>query len=248
MGKESYDLLYAKLRDGLALSRKRPYFLGFLDEGEAAACEDFLERRREVRFLLWGGYDDAERRIAGLFPDYLEPDVDLFPLSALTFTFREQDPLSHRDFLGGFMALGVERNVIGDILVGKGRCVVFIRSEMEAYFLQNIEKIGRTGVQVASGAAEPLPLDREFLELSGVVASQRIDCLVAFLCRISREKAVKLITAGLVMRNHRETLSVSEHINEGDILSVRKQGKFIIDRLGPVTSKGRLVVQCRKYK
>ncbi len=248
MPKETYELLAAKLRDGYALSQKRPYFLGFLDEGEAAFCEDALMRRKDVRWMFWGGYEQAERRLLGLFPEYLDPGEEHFPLAALTFSFREEDPLSHRDFLGAFMALGIERSVVGDILVGKGRCVAFVRREMEGYFLQNLRKIGRVGVRAASGAEEPLPLHREFLELSGVVASERLDCLVGFLCRSSREKAAALIVSGMVMRNHREILSVSEHVKEGDVLSIRKQGKFIIDRLGPVTSKGRLSVRCRKYQ
>lgn len=241
-------MLSAKLRDGLALSRKRPYFLGFLDEGERAFCEDLLKRDREASFLFWGGYQEAERSLLGLFPDYLEPGTELFPLTPLTFSYREEDPLTHRDFLGSFMALGVERDVVGDILTGKGWCVAFVRREMEQYFCQNLRKIGRTGVRVAVGMEEPLPIRREFLELSGVVASERLDCLVAFLCRTSREKAAGLIASGMVMRNHREILSASERLSEGDVLSVRKYGKFIIDRLGPLTSKGRLSVQCRKYQ
>ena len=83
--------------------------------------------------------------------------------------------------------------------------------------------------------------------MTGVVASQRLDCLVAFLCRVSREKAAELIQAGMVLHNHRETLSVSQRLNEGHLLSVRRQGRFIIDRLGPPTAKGRLSVSCRKY-
>ncbi len=248
MSKEKDLLLEAKLRDGLTLSRKRPCFLGFLDEREAALCGELLKREKGAHFLFWGGYEEAERRLLGLFPDYLEPDETLFPVAPLTFSFRREDTLSHRDFLGAFMALGVERDVVGDILTGQGRCVAFIRREMERYFLQNLEKIGRVGVRAASGMEGPLPIAREFLELSGVVASPRLDCLVAFLCRVGREKAAGLIASGMVMRNHREILSVSERVCEGDVLSVRKQGKFIIDRLGPLTGKGRLAVQCRKYK
>ena len=248
MAKETDALLAAKLKDGLALSQKRPYFLGFLDEAESALCEELLSRNRDARFLLWGGYEEAERKFLGLFPDYMEADTESFPLLPLTFRFREEDSLSHRDFLGSFMALGIERSTVGDILVGKGRCVTFIRREMEDYFLQNLKKIGRVGVQVDSGAEEPLPIQREFIDRSGVIASPRLDCTVAFLCGISREKAAGLITSGLVMKNHREILSVSEHVSEGDKISVRKHGKFLIDRLGPLTAKGRLSVHCRKYK
>lgn len=248
MGNEARELLAAKLKDGLSLSQKRPYFLGFLDESEAAFCEDLLRRESEARSLFWGGFQEAERKMLGFFPEWMEPAPESFPIAALTFHFRQEDSLSHRDFLGSFMALGVERDVLGEILVEKGRCVAFVRQEMESYFRQNIRKIGRVGVRVTLGAEEPLPLLREFLELSGVVASDRLDCLVAFLCRTGREKASQLITGGMVLLDHRECLSVSERVKEGEVLSVRKYGKFIIDRLGPQTSKGRLAVQCRKYK
>lgn len=245
---ESQELLKAQLKDGLHISQKRPFFLGFLDEAEAALCTDLLKREPGARYLFWGGYEEAERKLLGLFPDYLDPEPELFPLSPLTFQFRESDVLSHRDFLGSFMALGIQRDVVGDILVGKGTCAVFIRQEMEEYFCQNLRKIGRVGVKVVPGIREPLPIRREFVEISGVVASPRLDCMIALLCRTGREKASELITSGAVMKNHREILSVSDRVSEGDVLSVRKQGKFIIDRLGPLTAKGRLAVVCRKYK
>ncbi len=242
------NLLSAKLRDGWSLSQKRPSFLGFLTEEETALCRDWLGREKDARFLFWGGYEDAERVMIGFFPDYLEPAPELFPVVPLTFSFRREFSLSHRDFLGAFMALGIERDVVGDILVGEGMCVAFIRREMEPYFVQNLSKIGRVGVDVLSGLQGPLPLKREFEECGGVIASERLDCLVALLCRVSREKAAGFITEGLVARNHRETLSVSEHVEEGDIISIRRQGKFIIDQLGPLTKKGRVSVRCRKYK
>lgn len=242
------ELLLAKLQDQIKISRKRPGFLGFLGEEEAAFCQDSLVREPDVQYLFWGGYEEAERKLLGLFPEYLEPDPTLFPLAPITFLFREADPLTHRDFLGSFMALGIERDVVGDILTEKGRCVAFFRREMEPYILQNIRKIGRTGVRIVPGQEGPLPLRREFLELSGVVASQRLDCLVAFLCRTSREKAAGMVSSGLVLLNHREALSVSQRVQEADVLSIRGYGRFIIDRLGPVTAKGRLAAQCRKYK
>lgn len=248
MAQDARDLLEAKLRDHIRLSQRRPSFLGFLDESQCAACEDLLRRERGAQWLLWGGWPEGERKLLGLFPDYLEPDDALFPITPVTFTYRAGDKLTHRDFLGSFMALGVERDVIGDILAGEGRCVAFFRQEMAPYFLDNIRKIGRVGVKAEEGAKEPLPVRREFKELSGVVASQRLDCLVAFLCKTSREKAAGLITAGLVMRNHREILSSSQRTEEGDVLSIRGHGKFQIDRLGPLTSKGRLSVLCRKYQ
>lgn len=244
----SFDLLLSKLDDGIKLSQRRPWFLGFLSEEELAECEAALKWRSDVQALAFGGYDGAQRKILGLFPDYMEPAPEHFPLTALTFSYRTADTLTHRDFLGSFMALGVERSVIGDILPSEGSCTAFLRSEMADYFQQNLSKIGRVGVKITIGTEHDFQVNQEFDELSGVVASERLDCIVAFLCHAGRTKAAELIAAGAVSKNHREVLSVSERLTEGDTLSIRRYGRFIIDRLGPKTAKGRLAIGCRKYK
>lgn len=241
------ELLLAKLRDCLRMARRRPSYLGFLDESEAAFCRDFL-RREPSEYMLWGGYEGAERVVAGFFPDYIEPSASDFPLTALTFTYRAGDALGHRDFLGAFMRLGIERSVVGDILVGEGRTVAFVRREMERYFIDNLQKIGRVGVNAAAGYQEPLPAIRDYRDISGVVASDRLDCIAALLCRTSREKAARLITSGAVLVNHQEVLEVDRRLEEHDIISVRGHGKFVLDTFGPLTSKGRLTVKCRKYQ
>lgn len=241
------ELLLAKLRDCVKASQRRPSFLGFLDESEAAFCQGFL-RNTPAAHMLWGGYEGAERVMAGFFPDYLEPAGEEFPLEALTFTYRAGDRLGHRDFLGAFMRLGIERSVVGDILAGEGRAVAFVRREMAPYFLDSLQKIGRVGVKAALGFEVPLPAIREYQEISGVVASARLDCMAALLCRTSREKASKLIRLGLVAVNHQEALDSDWRLEENDVISIRGHGKFVIDSFGPLTSKGRLTVKCRKYQ
>lgn len=241
------DLLSAKLKDCLRLSQHRPCFLGFLDENEAAFCQDFLKRKL-ARSLFWGGYEGAERVIAGFFPDYMEPSAEEFPLAALSFIYRREYCLGHRDFLGSLMGLGIERNVVGDILVAEGRCVIFLREEMSQYVQDHLQKIGHVGVKIAQGFEEPLPEIREYKEIKGVIASSRLDCLIALLCRTSREKAAAIITAGLVSVNHQEAVLVNSRIGENDIISIRGYGKFRIDSFGPLTGKGRLTVKCRKYQ
>ncbi len=244
-----YDsLLLRKLEDGIRKARGRPAFLGFLDESQQAELKEALTYRRDASYLFWGGHEDAERVLLGLFPDYMEPDPGAFPLEAVTFTYRKEDKPGHRDFLGAMMGLGVERSVVGDILIGQGRCVAFVKEEMASYFAGELTKIGRIGVKASLGAQEPLPGGHTFLEIKGVAASARLDCLAAVVSRTSREKAASMVAMGLVQLNHRETLSPSARVAEGDILSIRGQGKFIIDRLGPFTQKGRLSVQCRKYQ
>ena len=124
MAQDTRQLLEAKVRDCLRMAQRRPCFLGFLDESQRAQCQDLLKWEKGTSFLFWGGYDQAERTMLGFFPDYLEPSAQEFPLEAVTFRYRAGDKLSHRDFLGSFMALGVERDVLGDIRVRAGTLLV----------------------------------------------------------------------------------------------------------------------------
>ena len=247
MGVQDRELFEAKISDCVRLGEKRPSFLGFLDLAECASAESYLRHIRAQNYMFYGGWDDAERVLLGVFPDYLEPDGSYFPIVPLTVAFRKQDTLTHRDFLGSFMAQGVVRASVGDILTEEGRAVLFVKTELAPHFLAQIEKIGRVGVNITEGFSEPLPAAHSFQPISGVIASERLDCLVAFLAGSGREKAAQMINGGNVSINHRETLSVSARVDEGDTISIRRYGRFIVDSLGPQTKKGRLSVKCRKY-
>ena len=247
MGTQEQELFEARISDCVRLGEKRPSFLGFLDLSERAEAERYLRHIHAVNWMFFGGWSEAERVILGVFPDYLEPDEMLFPLTGLTLRYRKQDILTHRDFLGSFMAQGVIRASIGDILIEEGRAVLFVKTELASHFASQISKIGKVGVQITEGVIEPLPVAHSFQPIGGVIASERLDCFVAFLSSSGREKAAQMISGGYVSVNHRETTSVSEKVNEGDVISIRRHGRFIVDALGPRTKKGRLSIKCRKY-
>lgn len=247
MSVQEQKLFEAKVADCVRLGEKRSAFLGFLDLSERSAAEAYLRHIHAENYSFFGGWPGAERVILGVFPEYWEPTPEDFPLVSLTVQFRKQDTLTHRDLLGSFLAQGVVRASLGDILVEEGRAVLFVKTELVDHFLFSIEKIGRVGVRITKGFSEPLPIAHHFQPIGGVVASERLDCLVAFLAGVGREKAAQMIAGGLVSVNHQETLSVSARVSEGNILSIRRCGRFVVDSLGPQTKKGRLSVKCRKY-
>lgn len=242
-------LLMAKADDAARLCRSGPKFIGFLDPAESAELSAYTRYWSiDGTIRYFGGHQDAERLIAGFIPDYLDPADELFPVSALTVTYREEFNLSHRDFLGAFMAQGIQRSALGDILIEPGRAVIFVKSELQDYFLHGIDKIGRVGVKVSEGAEYPLPAAHHYEAGSGVAASERLDCIVSMLTGLSREKSAQAIRGGSVSVNYRENDLVSYKLSEGDIVSVRTKGKYVIDTIGPVTKKGRLSVKYRKYR
>ncbi len=240
--------LEARLTDAVHLAEIRgPHFVGFLDEHEAALSAQWAKSRRFSRVLLWGGHPDAERVIFGAFPEYCSPSADAFPVASVTVRYRPQDRLTHRDFLGALLNAGLERSALGDILPEEGRCVLFCREEISDFLCSQITRIGGVGVRISEGAKEPFPAAHRFAAYSSVVAAPRLDCAVAASVGTSRARAAVMIRSRLVEINHAEADSPSAAVQEGDVLSVRGKGRFVIDRLGPVTKKGRLCLAGRKY-
>jgi len=250
MDKQSDDsVLKPKLCDAVRLAENggSPHFVGFLDERQALAAQQIMAHMHYENYMLYGGYEGSERMVFGAFPDFAEPDAEKFPITAITASFRSCDKLSHRDFLGALLANGIIRETIGDILVGDGTCVLYSRSEITDFILSQTTKIGRVGVKLEIGVTAPLPQSDKFEDFSTVVASARLDCMVAAVIGMSREKSAELVRAGLVMLDHKVNTSVSAAVEQGSKISVRGKGRFVFDRLGPVTKKGRLSIAGRKY-
>ena len=146
------EALKARIEDAADLSavRKAPCFVGFLDERQADLSSKIARNLGVQGFMLWGGYEDAQRRMFAAFPKELLPDSERFPVISIYLSFRKEDSLSHRDFLGALMGLGIKREALGDILVGEGRCVLFCKEEIANFVETQLTKVGRTGVKLLS--------------------------------------------------------------------------------------------------
>ena len=102
-------------------------YSAFLDERQCMLCEKVMASVKYENYLLWGGYEGAERKMLCVYPQYGDDDIkNSFPMTAVTFRFRNEDRLDHRDHLGSLMALGITRDSVGDILVGDPDGVVVV--------------------------------------------------------------------------------------------------------------------------
>ncbi len=240
------ELLIARIKDteDICARTNRPKYLGFLFASEAVFAEKAV-KNSPCRTALFGGYDGAERLMLACFPDWMEDDI--FPISAVTFEFRKSDSLSHRDFLGSLMALGIKREAVGDILIEEGRAVAFVTEEITDYVKTQISKIGRVGVSVKDGYNSPLPNADRLEKFSSNAASDRLDCIISALCGFSRSKSAEVLNAGLVTVNSVCEYKATKTVSNGDIISVRGKGRFIIDSLEDRTRKNRIVIKYSKY-
>ena len=202
-----------------------------------------------VQIAFFGGYEDAERRIAAFYEGDA-PEPWEYPLSCLMLQWNPKyaDP-GHRDFLGAVMSLGLERDSTGDIAMGEteGTAYLFAHGDVESYISANLESAGRASLRVKPADEEPRIKAPEGIFLRITVSSPRLDAVVAAGLKLSRGEAQKLISGGLVKRNHIEELRGDIHLEEGDLLSVRGHGRMRVEGFDGITRKGRQAVRLFRY-
>lgn len=226
-----------------------PVYSSFLDERQCAEALRVCNRHNELLYKLWGGFDNAQRKILCIYNEYnIDNFLNDFPARCLTFSYKKEYKLSHRDFLGSFMALRLKREAVGDIIIDDGIAQTFITEVAAKLVLENITKIGKVGVKISDDLPFNLEVKPEFEEISGTVASLRLDCIVSTATRLSREGAARLIRSEKISVNHFPAISVSNELNEGDIITVRGYGKFVLSNVNGTTKKGRIHINLRKYK
>ncbi len=219
-------------------------FSCFLDERQLALCGLSLEQSAgdlpEYEFI--GGYEEAERRVV-IFSGY----GYTVPFSPVVFSGRDIGTLTHRDFLGTLMSLNIKREMIGDILVGENRTVVFVMNSVFP-IVQEISKVGGVGVNISYDFSEEDIPERKFDAINATVKSLRIDAVLSDAIGLSREKTQALIRSEGVLLNHLLIFDPSEKVNEGDVFSIRGKGKFKLYRVGGMSKKDRIFITIYKYK
>ncbi len=200
-----------------------------------------------VKFSLFGGYEGAERRVA-CFGDGENADypIDCIRLSPVSQKFA--DSLSHRDFLGAVMNLGINRNTIGDIVIKDNIGYLFCLESISEYIINNLTRIKHTTVvcELADRSVEFTAPEPEALETT--VSSLRADAVSAAVYRLSRSAISELFREKKVFINSRLCEKESAVLKEGDIVSVRGYGRFIFKEEIRTTKRGRLAVRVYIYK
>lgn len=159
-----------------------------------------------------------------------------------------QRPLSHRDYLGALMNLGIRREKFGDLFVVGDTCFIPMTGTLLSFVKEHLTKVGNNGVTLTErDPAQLQGFQRSFEEMTLLAASLRLDVLTAEITDLSRSKAEELIRSGRVQVNYTETRDRSELLKAGDILTIRGHGKYRIGEVQGETRKGRLRLFVEKY-
>lgn len=222
-------------------------FSFFLDERQAKIVTTYLNSIKYDTYKLFGGCDNSKRQIIMIYPDYYDVDEVKFPITAIEFSYRNQDKLTHRDFLGCLMSLQIKRSLVGDIVVSQGKAIVFVYETIADLIIESIDKIGSVGVSARKVYNLNLKIEDNFESLNGSVASLRLDCITSLVTGLSREKAALIIKSSGIDINYFNIKDISYILKVGDIFSLRGYGKYILYSENGISKKGRKHITIKKY-
>ncbi len=221
---------------------KKPQFIGFLNEHESLFLKSNISNKHNV--IFYGGYDGAVRMMMGV--NCVE---DEFPITPVRFDYNSDvSKLSHRDFLGALMSLGINRNTIGDIAVFDDFCVAFIKNDVLSFVMSQLNKVKNVKVIPSVCDISSLQFADDFDTYNLTVSSLRLDVFVASVCNLSRDKASKLIKSDMVAINHKIENSVSKNIAEGNTVTIRKYGKFVFSEINGLSQKGKYRISVKRFR
>lgn len=200
-------------------------------------------------YTMWGGYEEAERRVVCFCGDDSFHDT-VFPVCCLKISRRHEkygELLSHRDYLGAILNLGIDRKKTGDILVHEKDAYLFCMEEIAAFICENLEKVKHTDIRTNIVAFSETGIHPRAEEIISTVSSIRLDSIAAAALHTSRSSVTGLIQGKKVYINGRLLVSNSFVPKEGDILSIRGYGRFVFQEVQNKTKKDRYKVVILKY-
>lgn len=228
------------------LKYKSVRFSHFISPHELAVFRTRYRLSPDVTFMAWGGSSDAERVVLGFFPDFLTPDKEDFPVTPLLIT--NVGGMNHPDVLGSVLGLGIKREMVGDIYFEDDSAVLMCENTAKDYILYNLKTVGRKKVEVQILPPDTeFSLKHEFKIIRAVVASLRLDAVVAAATNMSRGDAAKHIAQENVNVNFTVAQNPDKKLVAGDVISVRHHGRFELTSIAGETRKGRTVLEIKKY-
>jgi len=227
-----------------------PKLTDFLDPREQKVLGMIIGEHHEVKFQFFGGHDQAERKRALLYPEYYEADIKDFNLSLLEVNYPKKFiTIEHPHILGSLMSLGLNRNKFGDILVVDEEIQFIVAGEVEDYVRLQLESIGKAKISLTEVSLDKIIFKEEhWTEMTTTVSSLRLDTLIAAIYNFSREKAKTYIAQGLVKVNFTLIENVAFICEEGDVFSVRGEGRASIKSIEGKTKKDKWRVVVGKLK
>lgn len=254
--KQEDKLLVSKLIDKIEQVSKtnKIAYTDFMNLYEKNICLKILQKEN-INYIFYGGYEGAEREICFIYPQKLTEQIAFdnakneIKIIRIILPNMLKDKYIHKDYLGGLMKLGIKREKIGDIIVDRNGADIIAKNEMTVYIeneIKNLTRFSKSKITIEN--IENINIvQKEMKEFEVIVSSLRLDCIVSELVNMSRSKANEIIRELRVFINYENEENNSRILKEGDIVTIRGKGKFIIDSISGYTKKNRIILKVLQY-
>lgn len=242
------QLLTKRIEDMVeaCLKSSRPVFGDFYEEHIRMLIEREITRYSGVDVSFWGGQDFSTRQMLCVHPAGQSPAVEDFPLT--TFWLTAPSSLTHPQVMGSLLGLGLEVSKVGDISVLEDKVQVTISSVLFEFVQMNLTRVDRYDVAVKEVALEDVVMTKPNLkEISAVVASLRLDGIVAECFHLSRSVATAFVKGEKVRVNHVTVKKPAYTLKAGDLVSVSSKGRFLFEGATGQTKKGNMKIIIKKF-
>ena len=226
-------------------------YTNFLSISELAV---YNSMKKELVFAspeTFGGNEACERQLIRFgSPDAFGYEdtypIDIIKISPLTPKFAEE--LGHRDYLGALMNLGIDRSLLGDIIIKQKDAYLYCLNHISGFITENLKTVRHTHVNASLCEQAPENIKPVLSEFEIIAASARVDAVAAALTKLSRNACLSLFSSKKIFVNGLVTENNSSQLKPGDILVIRGYGKFIFGGCGNETRKGRVYIHMKKYE
>lgn len=225
-------------------------FTGFLNEMQIAVLQQMIGKFGNVPFCLYGGAPVCERQMVR-FGSIEELGYEMpFPIACIKVQpllkkFAEE--LSHRDFLGALMNLGIDRSTIGDILVNNEEGYFFCTDKMADYVIENLDKIKHTHVKCMVVDHLSKVYENKEEKIEEIVSSLRIDVILSKIFHLSRSQSLELFRERKVFVNSKLCENNDYPLKKDDVISMRGYGKIKFEGILCETKKEKFKILICKY-
>lgn len=218
----------------------------FLDPYERVLAKSIINKFPDIRYFENGGIIESERKVIIICNDYIDniDDIDL-NITVLRITGDLED-VSHKDYLGAIISLGIKRTKIGDILVHKDYTDIIVKNEISDFILFNLEKVGNKKIFIEARSLESLsPVKASYKELNKILSSLRLDVYISAAYNLSRQESMNIIKSGSVKINWEPIDKPAKDLEAGDVISVKGYGRSVLHSIEGISKKNKIKTSIR---
>ena len=256
--KPEEKLILSKILDKISFceTRNQIQVTDFLDLAQQELITKFLKFQKQENYILFGGFEEAERKVLIFYPQKLESlakDLKInfnewIKIIRIVLPNENKGKYEHKNYLGALMKLGIKREKVGDILVDDDGADILISKDILKFLQSNLSELTRFQKskieEINLNDIKKVSIEKEQITIT--VSSMRLDNIVAELAKCSRSKANELLVQERVFVNFEVITKQTKEIKEGDRITIRGKGRFIIKEIIGNTRKGNIILQVEK--